>query len=164
MVMAEGATAPSKGGGLTTGEIHQAILRFYPAERAVDESVPGDARRFLQQALDTRFAPDACIVMAAAAVDAMLGAKGYKEGSLYGRIDKAVADHLLTEDMGKWAHRVRLEGNAVRHADERPAPTTKDAEHVLEFAIALGDFMFVLSARVAEGIRQAGGASIDGAD
>ncbi|QOF73166.1 DUF4145 domain-containing protein [Aminobacter sp. SR38] len=133
----------------------QAIRVIYPNPKLVDGSLPSDAQRYLKQAIDTKFAPDASIMMAASAVDAMLKEKGYKEGSLYSRIDRAVSDHLLTEGMAKWAHRVRLEANAVRHADEtaRP-PSEKDAERVVEFASALGDFLFVFTARVDEGIQE----------
>lgn len=79
----------------------------------------------------------------------MLKQLGYEDGSLYQRIDKAVADHLLTEGMGRWAHSVRLESNNVRHADVgRPHMTKEDAEKSLAFAKALGDFLFVLTAKI----------------
>ncbi len=39
-------------------------------------------------------------MLAASAVDAMLKSKGKKEGSLYKRIEDAVAEHLITGDMG----------------------------------------------------------------
>ncbi|MEM7730240.1 MAG: DUF4145 domain-containing protein [Pseudomonadota bacterium] len=106
--------------------------------------------------METLHAPDASVVMSGSAVDAMLKAKEYESGSLFKRIERAVEDHLLTEDMGRWAHAVRLEGNNVRHADEdRPHMTRQDAEQVLDFARALGDFLFVLTARVESGIEAA---------
>jgi hypothetical protein len=132
------------------------IETLYPKPAHVDVSLPKDAQRYLKQALDTVFAPDASVVMSASAVDAMLKAKGYEQGSLYTRIDQAVKGHVLTEGMGKWAHKVRLEANAVRHADEAIGPPSeKDARQVLEFASALGDFLFVFTARVDEGIKDA---------
>jgi hypothetical protein len=41
-------------------------------------------------------------MLCASAVDAMLKEKGYEEGTLNQRIDKAVEDHLLTKEMGTW--------------------------------------------------------------
>jgi hypothetical protein len=94
-------------------------------------------------------------MLAASAIDAMLKAKNYKTGSLYDRINKAVADKLITEEMGLWAHDVRLDANDQRHSDENaPLPTYGDADRVIEFAKALAQFLFILPARVARG-RQA---------
>jgi hypothetical protein len=91
-------------------------------------------------------------MLAASAVDAMLKAKGYKNGSLYSRIDKAAEDHAITQEMSQWAHEVRLDANDERHADESAdIASPEDAKRAVEFAEALGDFMFVLPARVTRG-------------
>ncbi len=91
-------------------------------------------------------------MLCASAVDAMLKAKGYTSGNLYGRINKAADDHLITEGMKEWAHEVRLDANDQRHADEAAAlPTTAAAQRSIEFAQALGQFLFVLPAQVARG-------------
>ena len=91
-------------------------------------------------------------MLAASSVDAMLKAKGYIEGSLYSRIEKAVADHLITGDVAAWAHDVRLDANDQRHADQdAELPTIQDAERVIAFAASLGDVLFVLPARVRRG-------------
>ena len=119
--------------------------------------IPAHARNYLQQAHETLHAPDATTVMAASAVDAMLKDKGYAEGSLYARIDKAVEDHLLTREMGQWAHAARLEANRPRHADEGdPHVTKEEAKQAVEFAGALAEFLFVLPARVQKGLEKAG--------
>jgi len=95
-------------------------------------------------------------MLAASSIDAMLKAKNYKEGSLYSRIDQAAADHLITAEMAAWAHDVRLDANDQRHADEAESlPSDEDARRALDFAEALGDFMFVLPARVKRGREQA---------
>jgi hypothetical protein len=47
-------------------------------------------------------------MLSAGAVDAMLKAKGFVQGSLYERIDEAATKGLITADMTKWAHQVRL--------------------------------------------------------
>jgi Domain of unknown function (DUF4145) len=57
-------------------------------------------------------------MVAGSAVDAMLKHHGYKDGSLYARIDEALKDNLLTKGMADWAHEVRLGSNRPRHADE----------------------------------------------
>ena len=95
-------------------------------------------------------------MLAASAVDAMLKAKGYKDDSLYARINQAVTDHLITKDMGKWAHDVRLDANDQRHVDDKAAlPTEADAKRVVEFTKSLAMFLFVLPAMVTRGIKEA---------
>lgn len=156
ITMAEGVQVPLDASGAPASKLYVTIAALYPPPSLIDPSLPADARRYLKQSLETLHAPDASIVMAASAVDAMLKAKGYTSGNLYPRIEKAVEDHVLTEGMAQWAHKVRLEANAVRHADAfNPEPSMEDAKQVLEFATALGDFLFVFTARVAEGIQSA---------
>ena len=97
-------------------------------------------------------------MLASSAIDAMMKAKGYQKGWLYDRINKTVEDHLITEDMGTWAHHVRLEANDPRHADEkRPHVEPEEAHQCIEFATALAQLLFVLPARVKKGIKDASG-------
>lgn len=92
-------------------------------------------------------------MLAASSVDAMLKDKGYKDGSLYSRINKASEDHLITKEMADWAHEVRLGANDERHADdEATLPTDKDAQRTVDFTIALAQFLFVMPSRVERGI------------
>jgi hypothetical protein len=87
------------------------------------------------------------------AVDAMLKEKGHQEGTLNQRINKSVEDHLLTQEMGDWAHHVRLEANDPRHADkDADIPTQEQAEQSIEFTEALAEILFVLPSRVKRGI------------
>lgn len=128
------------------------ITHIWPAQQVVPEELPERAKSYLSQAISSLHAPVGAVITAASAVDAMLKSKGYREGSLYSRIDAAAAAHVITQDMAAWAHEIRLEANDQRHADEdAPLPTATDAERVLEFAQALGQFLFVLPARVARG-------------
>ncbi len=123
-----------------------------PAPRASRDDLPPRVQSFLKQAEETMSSPSAAVLMCASAVDAMLKARGYKEGSLYKRIEKTVADNILTADMAAWAHDVRLDANGERHADEdAPMPTEADARRCFEFALTLGDVLFVLPARVRRG-------------
>ncbi|MDW9787717.1 DUF4145 domain-containing protein [Sinorhizobium meliloti] len=136
--------------------LNHAASRIYPTEKQAHEDIPEIARTFLQQAYDTLHAPDAAAVMAGSAVDAMLKDKGYEKGSLYDRIDKALADNVLTHGMAEWAHSVRLGSNRPRHADaERPHVSHEEARQSVEFAEALGNFLFVLTARIERGIQAA---------
>ncbi len=128
------------------------VSEVYPAPVQVDEALPPTAKEYLTQAINSLHAPAGSVMLCASAVDAMLKAKGYTSGNLYGRINKAADDHLITEGMKEWAHEVRLDANDQRHADEAAAlPTTAAAQRSIEFAQALGQFLFVLPAQVARG-------------
>lgn len=128
---------------------------MYPEIREVDTTVPNRPRRYLQEAQEILRQPAASVMMSASAVDAMLKEKGLKEGSLSKRIDQAAADHLITSDMSKWAHQVRLDANDQRHADEdAPLPEQADAQRSLDFAMALAEVLFVLPAKVTRGLQE----------
>ncbi|WP_176476912.1 DUF4145 domain-containing protein [Mesorhizobium sp. WSM4313] len=131
-------------------------IAIFPAAKAAHEDIPAPARTFLQQGFETLHAPDAAAVMAGSAVDAMLKAHGLNDGGLYARIDEALNQNLLTDGMAKWAHSVRLGSNRPRHADEKkPHVSADEARQSVEFAEALGNFMFVLTARIDRGIKAA---------
>ncbi|MES0091026.1 DUF4145 domain-containing protein [Mesorhizobium sp. M0030] len=128
------------------------IIELIPAPKSVHEDVPEPARTFLRQAMETLHAPDAAAVMAGASVDAMLKTLTYEKGSVYERIEKAVAEHKLTEGMGAWAHEVRLGSNRPRHADkENPHVSEAEAKQSVEFAEALAYFLFILTKRIERG-------------
>jgi len=129
------------------------VQKMFPTPQEAHEDIPVTARTYLQQAYETLHAPDAAAVMAGSAVDAMLKEHGYIDGSVYTRINQAVEKHLLTEAMGEWAHSVRLGSNRPRHADaENPHVSPDEARQSVEFAEALGHFLFVLTARIQRGI------------
>lgn len=95
-------------------------------------------------------------MLSASSVDSMLKDKGYKNGNLYSRINKAAEDHLITEAMAVWAHEVRLDANDQRHADEDVAlPDESDAQKTIDFTLALAQFLFVMPSRVQRGIEKA---------
>ena len=129
------------------------VTAQYPRSEALDHSaIPSRALEYLNQAIESIHSPAASVVVAASAVDAMLKAKGYQDGNLYSRINQAVNDHLITKEMGEWAHEVRLDANEQRHADDNaPLPTGLDAQRVIDFAKALAQFLFVLPAMVDKG-------------
>lgn len=125
------------------------VADIYPGlQRAADE-IPERAKKFLQQAFESRHAPDGALMLAASSIDSMLKDKGYKQGSLYNRIEKSTEDGLLTAQMRDWAHEIRLSANEPRHADDEfDGATEKDAEQAIEFARALAEYLYVLPARV----------------
>lgn len=145
------------GGVISAGGYNwtEEVKELYPSIRTVSNSIPIKARVFLHQANETIHSPSGSIMLSASSIDAMLKVKGYKEGSLYKRIEKAVEDHLITTEMAKWAHQVRLGANDERHADEdAELPTSKDAEKLIDFTTALAQFLFVLPARIEQGIKE----------
>jgi hypothetical protein len=132
------------------------VQGMWPTLGRSDQALPARVREYLDQARETLAQPSASIVMSASAIDAMLKARGLKDGSLYDRIDQAATIHLITADMAQWAHQVRLDANDQRHADETmPLPKSEDARRCLDFAEALGDVLFVLPARVTRGRAEA---------
>jgi hypothetical protein len=128
---------------------HLTIVRSFPESEQAASELPPKALKFYQQALESRHAPDGALMLAASAIDAMLKDKGHSEGSLYARIGKAREAGLLTAEMEAWAHEIRLSANEPRHADDQfEGATPEDAEQILAFAKALGEYLYVLPARV----------------
>lgn len=133
----------------------QPIGGMYPNYERAHESIPQKARDFLNQAMDSLQSPAGAVMLAASAVDELLKQKGYKEGKLHPRINKAAKEHVITSEMGKWAHQVRLDANNQRHADENASlPTEDEARQSIEFATALAEFLFVLPSKVRQGLKQ----------
>ena len=129
------------------------ITEMYPSSIIVNEAIPTRAKEYLEQAIESIHAPAGAIMLASSSIDAMLKNKGYKGGPLYSRINKAWEEHLITEEMSRWAHQVRLDANEQRHADEDLAlPTEDDAKKTIDFTLALAEFLFVLPSKVAKGI------------
>lgn len=146
-------------GGLVTACAQQynvAVTKVFPEPIAVEEEIPERPRAYLQQAIDSVFTPAGSIMLCASSVDAMLKLKGYKDGSLYQRIENASKDNLITSEMSKWAHEVRLDANDQRHADENAElPSENDARKAIDFVKALAQFLFVLPAHVERGLAEA---------
>ena len=146
-------------GGATTaapmtawGQQPLPVQWLVPAIQQVSTEIPPAAAQYLVQARETLSSPAASVMVSASAVDAMLKAKGYKDGTLYSRIAAAEKAGLLTKDMAEWANDIRLVANDERHADEDAlAKSPEDATNSLEFADALAELLFVLPARVTRG-------------
>jgi hypothetical protein len=129
------------------------ITEIFPIIQKIDESIPAKPHEFLRQAQGSIHTPAGSIMLSASAVDAMLKDKGYTDGSLYDRIDKAAEDHLITDSMAQWAHQIRLDANEQRHADKDVGlPTQTDAKLTFDFAMAFAEYLFVLPSKVTRGI------------
>ncbi|MBN2350091.1 MAG: DUF4145 domain-containing protein [Bacteroidales bacterium] len=130
------------------------ITEMYPKSIKVSEVIPKRAKEYLEQAIDSIHAPSGAIMLAASSIDAMLKEQGYNDDeSLNNRINNAVTDHLITEGMSKWAHQIRLDANAQRHADEDfELPKEEVAKNTIDFALALAEFLYVLPSKVNKGI------------
>ncbi len=129
------------------------VAGVFPSIRTVDSAIPAKPREFLEQAIACLHSPAGAVMLAASAVDSMLKEKGYKDDSLFKRIDLAAKNHIITEEMSKWAHKIRLDANDQRHADETASlPSSEDAQMTVEFALALGEFLFVLPERIRKGL------------
>jgi hypothetical protein len=148
-------------GGIVTASaatMNAEVQQVFPVLSDVDDAIPQRAAEYLRQAVNSLSAPVGAVLLAASSVDAMLKAKEYKAGTLYARIDKAAKDGVITDEMARWAHQVRLDANDQRHADEAaPLPDATAARLAIEFAQAMGQFLFVLPSRVTRGITAAGG-------
>lgn len=137
-----------------------AVADYYPRGVTIDDILPEKVKAYLQQAIDSVFAPAGSVMLCASSVDAMLKEKGLKEGSLYTRINQAVTQGWLTPEMSTWAHQVRLDANDQRHADEDTGlPTVEDAKQAIEFTKTLSEFLFVLPSKVTRGIQATGATS-----
>jgi hypothetical protein len=149
--------------GLVTAAAHNAdpektMWEHYPETENVSEFIPGRARECLKQAQESLAQPIGSVMLSATSVDAMLKDKGLRDGSLYERIELAAQQGLITTDMAKWAHQVRLDANDQRHVDDTaPPPSVDDARRSFDFAMAFAEILHVLPARVTRGIKEAQG-------
>lgn len=145
-------------GGLVTASakaFDAPIIDHFPASEIVNDDIPQRAKRYLEQAIASIHAPDGAVLLCASSVDAMLKEKGYVDGKLYGRIQKAVEDNLLTPEMASWAHEIRLDANDQRHSDvETMNFESEDAKKSINFVKALGEFLFVLPAKIQRGLKK----------
>lgn len=148
-----------KCGGLVTaaskGKANGNVVEFYPSTMILDDSIPHPAFDYLSQALESLHAPAGSIMVSASSIDAMLKNKGYTEGKLYTRINKAATDHLITKEMASWAHEIRLDANEQRHSDNNgELPNQDDAQKTFNFALALAEYLFVLPSKVNKGLKK----------
>ena len=110
------------------------------------EAVPENIRKDLQEAFEST--PSASIMMTNRALDMMLvDRRGYDDDTLsfYQKIEKALEDNLITEDISKWAHKIRLDSNVIRHkkTEGNNRPTSEQAQQALKFAQTLAEILYI---------------------
>jgi hypothetical protein len=121
---------------------HQLVMEYAAGESANDPANPARGVGYLLQALAYASHPLASMDAAANGLDAMLIAKGYKQGSLGERLEQAVKDNVLPERIGKLAHQIGLDTHDQRHTDEHaPLPTQQHAMRFTEFVVGLLSFL-----------------------
>lgn len=147
----------SRCGGLIIASSHSQggeIFEMYPSQLEVSDQLPLRAKEYLNQAINSFSSPSGSVMLSASSVDAMLKDKGYKKGTLYARIENAAKDHIITEEMSKWAHSVRLDANEQRHSDEEVTlPNEEDAKRAVDFVLALSEYLYVLPSKVNNGLK-----------
>jgi len=125
------------------------LLMSHPSPIIFESELPDQAHNFLKQAIDSLHAPDGAAMLAASAIDSMLKDKGYEDGSLHSRIEKATEEGALIAELADWAHEIRLGANSIRHADKEGDPTKpEEAEQAVEFAKTLGELWYGLPAKI----------------
>ncbi|MGD2134245.1 MAG: DUF4145 domain-containing protein [Maricaulaceae bacterium] len=127
----------------------------FPRPRSIPGCIPDLARQYLKEAYDVRAAPNACVMVTASSIDAMLVDQGYEETSdkesLASRIDRAIEGGLLPEHVGKWAHKIRALSNHPRHVDKKkPTVTPEESETCLELALAIADMLYVYPSKLTD--------------
>ena len=128
----------------------QEVSQMFPETKKVDESIPGKAKKYLEQALDSLHAPAGAIMLASGAIDVML--TGKKEGILQDRIRQSVQDGKIPEEMAKWGQQIRLNPNDPS-SGKKGLPEPDDARKTIDFALALAEFLYVMPARVKRGLK-----------
>lgn len=123
---------------------------LWPTTAKVSSTIPQPAASYLQQAMDSLAAPDGATMLAASAILAMLKAKGHNKSSkLYEAINSAIQANELTPELAAWAHKLRLDANDPRHADdEAPHRTVEEARELVAFSTMLAEIWFVLPHKI----------------
>ena len=126
------------------------LLRVSPSGPRIPEYVPENIAAFYDQGLDSLYRNfDAAGAMFRKSLDIALRMKFPDvEGSLKQRIDRAAKQHMLTEDLAEWSHRIRLGGNTAIHED-RPY-TQEEAQHLQVFCDLVLRYLFTLPGMLAK--------------
>lgn len=125
------------------------IEKVYPASGAeIPAHLPEEVERLFKQGTDNVPAnPDAAGIMFRKTLEATLRDKcPAATGTLFQRIDQAVELDVLTDDLGRYAHTIRLEGNEAAHGtyDET------DAEQLHSLVTLVLNYVYTLPGMQAE--------------
>lgn len=91
----------------------------------------------------------ACSVMCRRAIEAICAEYKTKSKNLMGSLRELRDKKVIDERLFEWGDALRQQGNIGAHASEEDI-SREDARNVLEFARAICEYVFVLSAKYAE--------------
>ncbi|MCH9845237.1 MAG: DUF4145 domain-containing protein [Alphaproteobacteria bacterium] len=132
-----------------TNDNHFYVLLSHPSSNnkiIEHEAIPKHIRLALKDSSESP-APSS-IVMTTSAIDAMLMDKGdYNDRlSFHDKIEQALQDNLIPEDIAIWAHKIRINSNDVRHptnAKTDTRPTDEEAKQAFNFATILAEIFYI---------------------
>lgn len=125
------------------------IANMYPPPGgASPPHLPGEVEKFFKQgANNTPGNPDAAGIMFRKALEATLRDKcPNAKGNLQARIDQAAASGVLTTELARYAHTIRLEGNEAAHGTYDEA----DAEQLRSLVTLVLQYVYTLPGMQAE--------------
>ena len=144
-------------------------VEVFPAlDEKPDELLPADVATAFRQALRSLNEGiwDGCVLMCRRALEEAtweLGARlpesdqqAYKKKVLYLRIKYLANQHMITPDLGEWAHEGRMAGKLGAHGGEQKKwNTERDAAEIMGFANWFFRYVFILPKQLAERRKQA---------
>ena len=129
------------------------VITTYPSGHppVIDESLAGHIRADYEEASKCYNAGlhIAAAIMCRRLIELSAKEKGAEGRNLYERIESLVEAGVLTSELGKVAHRIRIIGNNGAHPDypDLIGLGQKDAEEALEFVKIYTDYVYVLPAK-----------------
>jgi hypothetical protein len=132
-------------------------IEFSPAIRLWPEASPSGSFNFfipdltrlsIEQAQKcfNASAYDACAVMCRRAIEAICAEHKTKSKNLVGGLKELRDKKVIDERLFEWGDALRQQGNIGAHASEESI-SREDARNVLEFARAICEYVFVLTAK-----------------
>lgn len=120
----------------------------------VDEHLSGHIRADYEEAQRCESAGlhTAAAIMCRRLIELSTKEKGAEGRNLYERIESLVEARVLTSELGKVAHRIRIIGNNGAHPDypDLIGLGQKDAEEALEFVKIYTDYVYVLPTKTSK--------------
>lgn len=123
------------------------LYRLWPADkRDLDGSIPKLVRRSIDEGKKCLKAKaySACAVMCGKALEALCKDQGAKDWQLAKGLKELKDGEIIDGRLYEWGEALRKRRNIGAHASEEDI-SREDAEDVLDFAIAICEFVYVLS-------------------
>ena len=139
---------------LVLGAENLQLRSFYPKPTVPEapEHLPENVQiYYLEAVANVKTSPNAAGAMFRTALEEGLKtihSSAKKKETLQNRIDSAAAAGRITQDLAKWSHQVRVEGNNAVHAD---APFTREeAKNLHRFTELVMMYLFTLPGMLKE--------------